>query len=467
MVDKITLPGVDDDDNRTLNLLLEKLDEKTPRNLLRQARYDQKHIIKRIGRIIPPEYYRLGVVLGWTGKGVDSLARRCNLDAFVWPDGDLKSIGAAEAWDENWLGSEVDQALVSSLIHSVAFAITTTGEADEPPALMHFKDALNATGEWNPRRRRLENLLSVIDRDEDDGRPNELALYLDGRTIVADRKDGTWKAEAKPHSWGVPVDPIVYKPRLGRPFGSSRISRAAMSYQDQATQAVIRMEGHMDVFSFPDFWLLGADESIFKNPDGTQKSGLEVMMGRVKGIPDDEEAAQPRADVKQFPASSPEPHLKRLNAAAKGFAREMSLPDEALAISEMANPTSEGAYTASREDLVAEAEGATGDWAPGLRRSFQRLLAMRNGLTEIPKEWRTIDSKWRSPLYLSRAQEADAGAKQVAAVPWLAETSVGLELLGLDDQQIKRAVAERQRLAGRELLNRLVPSAEPTRADQP
>jgi hypothetical protein len=334
----------------------------------------------------------------------------------------------------------------------VAFAITTTGEGDEPAALLHFKDALNATGEWNPRRRRLDNLVSIIDRDPENGRPTELALYLDGRTIVADRKDGKWQAEVKPHPWGVPVDPIVYKPRLGRPFGSSRISRAAMSYQDQATQAVIRLEGHMDVYSFPDFWLLGADESIFRNADGTQKSGFEVMMGRIKGVPDDEEAANPRAEVKNIPASSPEPHLKRINAAAKGFAREMSLPDEALAISEMANPTSEGSYTASREDLVAEAEGATGDWSPGLRRSYQRLLAMRNGLSEIPAAWRTIDAKWRSPLYLSRAQEADAGAKQVAAVPWLAETTVGLELLGLDDQQIKRAVAERRQVEGRRLL---------------
>lgn len=454
MTRSITLPDVPDDDNRTLNLLLEQLDSKSLRNVLRQKRYDQKHVVKRVGRIIPPEYYRLAVVLGWVGKGVDSLARRCNLDEFVWADGKLDDLGAKEAWDENWLGSEVDQALISSLIHSVAFAITTTGEDDEPDALLHFKDALNATGEWNPRRRRLDNLLSIIERD-DDAEPTELALYLDGRTIVAQKDGGKWSAETKPHSWGVPVDPIVYKPRLGRPFGSSRISRAAMSYQDQATQAVIRLEGHMDVYSFPDFWLLGADESIFRNADGTQKSGFEVMMGRFKGIPDgdhSDDAKLNRAQVEHFPASSPDPHLKRINAAAKGFAREMSLPDEALAISEMSNPTSEGSYTASREDLVAESEGATDDWSPGLRRSFQRLLAMRNGLTEIPDDWRSIDAKWRSPLYLSRAQESDAGAKQIGAVPWLAETTVGLELLGLDKQQIERAVAERRLVEGRRLL---------------
>lgn len=455
MADKITLPGIADDDNATLNHLLEKLDDKRPRNLLRQARYDQKHVVKRVGRIIPPEYYRLAVVLGWVGKGVDTLARRCNLDTFVWPDGDLDSIGGSELWDENWLGSEIDQALVSSLIHAVAFAVTTTGEGDEPEAMIHFKDALNATGDWNPRRRRLDNLLSVMARDERD-QPTELALYLDGRTIVAKKELGKWSAEPKDHGWGVPADPIVYKPRLGRSMGSSRISRASMSYQDQATQAVIRLEGHMDVYSFPDFWLLGADESIFKNADGSQKSGFEVMMGRFKGIPDDDEAADPRtarADVKSFPASSPEPHLKRLNAAAKGFAREMSLPDEALAISDLANPTSEGAYTASREDLVAEAEGATGDWSPGLRRTYARALAMRNGLEAVPAEWSTIDAKWRSPLYLSRAQEADAGAKQLGAGPeWLKETTVGLELLGLNAQQVKRALAERRVAEGRRLL---------------
>lgn len=215
----------------------------------------------------------------------------------------------------------------------------------------------------------------------------------------------------------------------------------------------------MDVYSFPDFWLLGADESIFRNADGTQKSGFEVMMGRIKGVPDDEEAANPRADVKNIPASSPEPHLKRINAAAKGFAREMSLPDEAVAISEMSNPTSEGSYTASREDLVAEAEGATGDWSPGLRRSFQRLLAMRNGLDSVPDQWRTIDTKFRNPLYLSRAQEADAGAKQIGAVPWLAETSVGLELLGLDAQQVERAQSERRQAESRRLATGLLDRA--------
>jgi hypothetical protein len=44
-----------------------------------------------------------------------------------------------------------------------------------------------------------------------------------------------------------------------------------MSLHDQALRTVIRMEGHADVYSFPEMWMLGADESIFKNADGTPR----------------------------------------------------------------------------------------------------------------------------------------------------------------------------------------------------
>jgi hypothetical protein len=432
-------------------VLLEQLSQKTQRNLLRDSYYDGKRAIRQVGTVIPPHYYRLGIVLGWSAKSVDALARRCNLDGMVWPDGDLADLGLPDVWEANNLRSEIDQAIVSTLIHSVSFAVTTQGDTGEPAGLLHFKDGNNATGEWDPRARRLKNLLSITGRD-DRGQPTSLALYLDGRTVVAEKEDGAWQVDVQTHSWGVPADPLVYKPRLGRWAGTSRINRAVMSIQDMATRAVIRLEGHMDVYSWPEFWMLGADESIFKNADGSMKPNWQVMLGRIKGIPDDDEAVNPRADVKQFPASSPEPHLAALNAYAKLFARETSLPDSSLAISDMANPTSAEAYTASREDLIAEAEGTTDDLSGPLRRAVLRTLAIANGLSEVPDEWQTVAPKWRSPIYLSRAQQADAGAKQIGAVPWLAETEVGLELLGLDDQQVERAMADKTRAEARQTL---------------
>lgn len=459
MTQTVTLPNVEDEINDVANRLLERLNDKARRNLLRSAYYDGKHAAAHISRIMPPQYNQLGIVLGWCGKAVDLLARRCTLTGFDWPGGDLDSLGSRQVWEDNWLGLEVNQAVVSSLIHGPAFVTVTKGDiaAGEPPALIQFRDATQATGEWNERTRRLDNLLVVTGYDEQ-GHVSGFVLYLPGVTLEATR-DGGWRADVQTHLWGVPAEPLAYRSRLRRTYGSSRLTRAVMSLQDQAVRELIRLEGHMDVYSYPEMWMLGADESIFKNPDGTMKAPWQIMLGRIKGIPDDDDAEQPRADVKQFPASSPAPHLAALNAFAKLFARETSLPDSSLAITDLANPTSADAYDASQWDLIAEAEGATDEWSIPLRRAMLRALAMHNGLTEIPAEWMSMQARWRNPRFLSRAAEADAGMKQLAAVPWLAETEVGLELLGLDDAQRERALAERQRARSAQMLSTLTAAA--------
>jgi hypothetical protein len=465
---KITLPtsegGVQDDDNDVLNHLLEQLEQKARRNGLRTAYYESRKFARRVGTTIPAQYQNLALVLGWPAKAVDALARRCNLDGFTWAGGNLADLGMSDLVADNALLSEVAQARIDSLLHGVSFLITTSGDESEgePSALITAKDALNATGDWNVRRRRLDNLLSITSRDSRNN-PDGLALYLDGRTITADRDGGKWAVDVQEHSWGVPVDPLVYRPRLSRRLGSSRITRPVMSITDQALRTLPRLEAHMDIYAIAKLILLGADGSIFKNADGSPKEAWQIVMGRVFGVPDNEDAdpENARADVKQFTAESPEPHLAHLNALAKLFARETSLPDTAVAITDISNPTSAESYDASQYELIAEAEGATDDWSTPTDRAVQRALAIRNGLSEVPPEYRTIEGKWRDPRYLSRSQEADAGGKQIAAVPWLAETEVGLELLGLSEPQIKRALAEKRRAAGRQVLaalNRRVPA---------
>lgn len=461
---RMTLPDLSDDENTTLAYLLAKLDRHAKFNRLVDAYYDGERNMRRAhSGVIPPQYYRLGLVLGWTAKAVDALARRCNLDGLVWADGDLDSLGYRELWDGNHLGSETDQGVTSSLIHACSFVVASLGDTDagEPRALVHFADASDATGEWDTRRRRLDSMVWVNDRD-DKGAPSALTLYLDNRTVTGWREEGVWYSEVSEHTFGVPAAPLPYKPRLKRPFGRSRISRPVRGIQDAAARELLRLEGHMDVYSFPEFWMLGADESVFKNADGSIKAQWEVMLGRIKGIPDDQDLISSdapqlsRADVKKFDAASPEPHLAALNTYSKLFARETSLPDSSVAITDMANPTSAEAYDSAQYELIAEAEGATDEWSPSLRYVTRIALAMQNGLTEVPAAWNTIDTNWRDPRYQSRAAMADAGSKAIAAVPALAETEIGLELLGLDEQQVRRATAERARAQGRATLNALL-----------
>lgn len=457
---KFTLPELNDDVVDKINGLYRQLVDRQPRNLLRASFYDGKYAIRQIGSIIPPEYLRTATVLGWASKAVDTLARRCNLESFVWPDGDFDSIGGQELWDDNFFASKANSAMVSSLIHGPAFLINTEGGDKEAQSLIHVKSALNATGTWNARANRMDDLLSVTSRS-DDSDPTGIALYEDGVTVTADQgDDGEWHCDVKTHSLGIPVEALVYKPREDRALGSSRISRSVISLQKRALKACIRMDGHADVFSFPQMILLGASAKNFKNADGSLKPAWQVALARVFTLPDDEDepdAARARADVKQFPAASPQPHIQLLEQIAQMFSGETSIPVESLGFSNRANPTSADAYIASREDMIAEAEGATDDWAPAFRRSYVRGLAIRNGLKAIPDEWKTIDAKFRSPMYLSRAAQADAGAKQLGAGPdWLKDTEVGLELLGLDAQQVKRAMAERNRGQAMSMVERLI-----------
>ena len=459
--EKLSVPGLSDDELATLNENAEELANKSRRNLLRSSYYDGKRAAQQVGSVIPPQYANIGLALGWAAKGVDGLARRCNLEKMIWAGGDLDSLGMSELEESNFLFSEISQARTDSLLHGVSYLITTKGDttAGEPAALVHAKDALNAYGQWNARRRSLDNLLSVTSRE--DGRITGFVLYLDGLTISADKVDGAWQVSRSEHPWGVPAEPLVYRPRGSRRMGRSRITRPVMSHQDSALRALVRLEGHMDIYTIPKLILLGADESIFKNADGSQKASWQVALGRTFGIPDDNDSQSlnPRADVKQFDAQSPDSHLAQLNALAKLMARETDLPDSDFALTDMANPTSADSYSASRENLISEAEGTMGDWSVPIRRTVNRALAIQNGLTEVPEAWGSIETKWRSPIYLSKAAAADAGAKQIAVIPWLAETEVGLELLGLDEQQIRRAMADKRRAAGRAVVAALTPAS--------
>lgn len=461
--DRINVFDLEHDEQDHLDRLLEQLRRKAPRNLLRSAYYDGKNAIRDLGISIPPNMRRIATVLGWSAKAVDVLNRRCNLDGFVIPGyDDTAGVGLDELYDSNRLEVESSQADVSSLIHSTAFLITTQGDvqSDEPAVLITARDALSGTGEWDRRRRRLRSFLSIIDVD-DDSQPTEMVLYLPNVNVSMTRTGGRWQVERRAHTYGVPVEPLPYRPRLDRPFGSSRISRAVMSLHDQALRTVLRSEVTAELYSVPQRVLLGAKESAFQDAAGNQASKWEAILGRVWAIADDEDAANPRASIEQMQAASQEPHVSQLRAWAQLFAGETSIPISSLGISTEANPASAEAYHASREDLTAEAEGTTDGWTPGYRRTMLRGLQMLNGWTEVPEEFRGLQPKWRSPAAASRAAAADAASKTLDKFPWLKETALGLELYGFDETFIKRAMAEQRKQAGRSTINELIASRRP------
>jgi Phage portal protein, SPP1 Gp6-like len=453
------------DEQSALNELVVQWRAKRPRNALRSAFYDMKNSERHLmGQTVPSVVRRRRFVLGWSAIAVDKLNRRCNLDNFYDASGnDLGSLGLTDLMRDNRLVSEISQAGVSSLIHAVSWLVTTQGdvESGEPEVLINARDALTATGMWDVRRRAVRSFLSISEFD-DRGEPTAMTMYLPNLNVILSREDGGWTVDRRPHVYGVPVDPLRYNPRLGREFGRSRITRTVMSLHSQALAAMIRADVNGEAYSLPRYVLLGATEEAFRNADGSHKPTWQAAWDAVWAVGDDEDASNPRADVKQFNGQSPEPQNAHLRMLAQMFSGETGISIGELGIIGDSNPTSAEALTVAKDDLIAEAEQTTDNWSPDLSSAVTRALAMLNG--ELPDDL-DLRPVFRNPMFVSRAAAADAGSKVIDKFPWLAETEVGLELAGLTPAQIRRALAERRKAEGtRSVLEALrnVPSGDVT-----
>ncbi|HET7666551.1 MAG TPA: phage portal protein [Mycobacterium sp.] len=460
MADLIRIADLTHSEQDALDELVMQWRAKRPRNNIRSAFYDMKNSERHLmSQQVPSVIRQRRFVLGWSALAVDKLNRRCNLESFYDVAGnDLDSLGLSDIMRENRLTSEISQGGVSSLIHAVSWLVTTQGDtqAGEPQVLINARDAVTATGIWDVRRRAMRDFLSIHAFD-DKGEPVDMTMMLFNVNVGMVKSGSKWTVTRRSHKYGVPVDPMRYNPRVGRPFGRSRITRAVMSIHMQALSAMIRADVNGEAYSLPRYVLLGATEQAFQNADGSPKAAWQAAWDAVWAVGDDEEASQPRADVKQFNGQSPEPQNAHLRMLAQMFSGETGIPVGELGIIGDANPTSADALDAGKDDLFATAEQATDDWSPDVASAVTRALSMLNR-GGIPADL-DLRSRWRNPRYVSRAAAADAGSKVIDKAPWLADTEVGLELLGLSRDQIDRALADKRRNVGSGVLQVLQQAA--------
>lgn len=445
---RVIVPGLSAGEQETLDRLWSNLRAKRTRNVLRDAYYDGKNALRRCElSAVPPSFLNIATVLGWPAKAVDTLNARCRLEGFAAPGVNLDDTAMPELWRTNALAAESSEVGVSALIHSVAFLVTTRGAAGEPAALITPRDARSGTGEYDGRLRRLTSFLSVADEDEH-GNPLDWTLYTDVEivTMTRERAGAGWAVDRQVNPLRrVPVEPVVFRPRVGRRFGSSRISRAVMSMTDLAMRTVLRSEVTGELYSVPQRILLGANPSDFTNPDGTPKSAWQTVFSRVWGLERDDDGEIP--ELHQLAQATQQPHMDQLRALAQLFAGETSIPVSSLGISTEANPASAEAYYASREDLISLAEDTTDRWA----RSWERSMASAMELAgDAPPP--NLQARWRSVSLTSRAAAADATLKMLTGFPWMADSDAALELYGLDDLTVQRLLADKRRVQSRSVI---------------
>jgi hypothetical protein len=453
-----TFVGLADDDKRVLLELIQQLNEKRTRNELRQRYYDGKNALKDLGISIPPQLRSVEVVVGWPAKAVDSMSRRTMLQGFTTTGGDELKAVVETIWDTNRMVSETPAAHTSALIQSCSFGFVHVGDesAGEPPVIVTYRNATDATGTWDRRRRALSNALSIVEIDRQTYQPTIMNLYMPGRVITLQRvQTGIFHVtNVAVHGMGVPVELLPYRADLDRPFGRSRISRAVMYNTDASVRTMLRTEVGAEFYNAPQRYALGADEEAFEDKNGNPIPAWTVMLGRLLTLSRDEDGQLPQ--VGQFAQQTMQPNLDQMRSIAQVFASETNLPVGALGIVQD-NPSSAEAMQMAWADLGIDIEfWERTSLGPAHQRLMTRAVAMATDSGAALAEARTLRAKWGKWYEPSEVMAAQAALARVQAIPRLAETTIELERMGYDLDEIASIKAELSRSASRSNLQALL-----------
>jgi hypothetical protein len=398
--------------------------------------YDGSRVVRDLGISTPPSMRNLRVVAGWPGTVVDVLEER--LDWLGWSTAGGDDFGLSEVYSSNELDVESGMAHLDALIFGVSFVTVGAGDDGEPSPLVTPASPLNTTGIWDSRTRRLSSALSVTMGATG---PAEVTLYGPDSTAVFSSDGGVWRATSRDqHNLGrVPVVLIPNRSRGSRQVGRSEITRAVRYYTDAAGRTLRGMETNREFYTTPKLIGLNIAEEMFQNPEGELVSRWTAIQGRMLMVPPSDDPDLPPPDVKQLPAASPAPYMDQVRGYATLLAAEAGIPSSYLGF-QTDNPASADAIRAGEARLVKRAERRQTSFGRAWREVGRLALLIRDGM--VPDGYDlSVMAKWRDAATPTIAATADAGMKQLTAVPWLTDTEVGLELLGLDDQQVARAMS--------------------------
>ena len=372
---------------RGIEYLRNKLALHENRVRMRYKQYAMKYNEPIVGITIPPDIQqRYKAVLGWSAKGVDSLADRLVFREFAHDDFEVNEIFKANNPDVFF-----DSAILSALIASCSFVYISI--AGELPSLQVI-EASNATGIIDPITGLLAEGYAVLERDEN-GAPSLEAYFLPDRTdyIYADKKTPNWSA---PNPTGHPLlVPLIHRPDAVRPFGRSRITRAGMYYQRYAKRTLERADVTAEFYSFPQKYVLGRSQD--SEAMDTWKATISSMLDFTK----DEDGDVPK--LGQFTSPSMSPFTEQLKTAAAGFAGEMGLTMDDLGfVSE--NPSSVEAIKASHENLRLAGKRAQRSLGSGLLNVAYLAACLRDEFSYQRNQFVNTIPKWE-PMF-----EADASS---------------------------------------------------------
>lgn len=403
--------------------LREKLGHKRKRVLERYEYYDMKKNELDRGITIDPKLKRMyQSTLGWTGKAVDVLADRLIFREFQNDDFKMNEI-----FQMNNPDTLYDSAILSALISSCCFVYITKGVEDVPR--LQVIEGSEATGIIDPITGLLKEGYAVLERNEF-GDPIVEAHFLPKLTRIY-YKNGDKHIDYR-HNVEYPLlVPIIHRPDAVRPFGRSRISRAATYFQSYAKRVLERSEVTAEFYSFPQKYIVGLSEKA-EPLDVEQK--WRATVSSMLMFTKDEDGDKPT--LGQFTTSSIQPFVDQLKMAASGFAGETGLTLDDLGFV-TDNPSSAEAIKASHETLRLAAKKAQRNFGSGFLNVGYLAVCLRDNQGYKRSQFYNVKPKWENifePDMSTLSSIGDAVLKINQAIPGYMNAETMRDLTGIEGE---------------------------------
>lgn len=437
----IALPTLQTDSDEVIlvHSLLQQLAGFRMRNRLKHRYYEAKKTLAgyELGFASNrAQLARLATAVGWPGTIVDTLEER--LDFQGWID-ENDVLDLATIYQSNDLGNESSGGHLDALITGINFVAVGAGQTGEPNPLITVESPDVVTGTWDPRVRRLKNGIGV---DEwENGQPREATLYLPNSNVRFRKTDAGWRQiERDNHNLGrVLLARLVNRGRSSAPGGRSEITPAIRGLTDEGVRTLLGMTVNREFFSSPQRYALGADPSDFVKGDQVQ-TGWELVLGSFLALRRDEDGELP--EVGQFPQAVAGPYVEQMRALTQLVAAEGAIPPPYLGFS-TENPSSADAIRMIESRLIKRAERRQASFGAGWREVAALSLLVRDG--SIPEEFSRVSVKWRDAATPTRAADADATTKLIAAGILPPDSPVTWDRIGLTPQEQRRLESDLRR----------------------
>jgi hypothetical protein len=373
------------------------------------------------------------VVVAWPMLVVDSLEERLDVEGFRLPGQAQGDEDLWRVWQENNLDEQSQLAQLDALVMRRAYVTVGTNEDDADTPIVTCESPLEVYAEVDPRTRDVRAALRRYSMHQGNlARETEsyATLYRPDATTFYEFNGNDFQVvDRDEHKLGtVPITPLINRARLADWCGRSELS-PILPLAHAANKIATDMMVAAEFVALPIRGVMGLSLADFEDSAGNKLTALQVMLGRLLAIPDDDGQAK----TFEFASANLANFHDTLNQLARLTASIAGLPAHYVGLT-TENPPSADAIRSAEIRLIKRAERKQRPFGGAWERTQRLVRRFQEG--DWDPALKRLETIWRDPSTPTVAQKADAAVKLFNLPTPIVPLRQTREDLGYSDAQI-------------------------------